>query len=141
MRVPDPLRPRVLAEDDGRVHLAFDDDRGARVIVVGLGSLAVGTLSLGWTFGWPWLGVLSVPAISVAALGLTTVVGRRTVEVHVEGGVLTADARAVRLVEVVEVRIEGHDVVLDHPDGPLRLALSGEEDEVREALRVFLSAR
>lgn len=139
--LPALLRPRVLAEADGRVHLAFDDDRGARTLVIGLGTVAVGTLSAGWTFGWPWAGVLSVPVISVVALGLTTVVGRRTVEVHVDAHGVTAEGRTLRLVEVAAVRVEGPDVVLDHPEGPLRLALSGEDEDVREALCRWLLDR
>ena len=144
MDVPAALRPRVLGDHDGRIRLALDDDRGARLVVLALGTISVATLSAGWTLGgpvWPWVGVLSVPVIAALALALAMVVGRRTVEVHVDAHAVTVAAVRLPLLELEQVRLDGSALVLDHPGGAVRVSLSGEDDEVRDALRAWLDDR
>lgn len=144
MDLPDALlAKRLTQEDRDRVHLALLDDGPARAVVLGLGTASVGTLALGWTAGgpvWPWVGVLSVPALAWVALRVAARLGGRTVEVVVERDSVTLGTERRSLRELRAVRLQGASLVLDHPDGPVTVEITGEDEDVRVALRDWLDA-
>lgn len=144
MHVPQVLRPRVVAEHEDQVRIALEDDRGARSLVLAMGTLAVGALGAGWTVGgplWPWVGLAAVPVLNVVALGLAAVVGRHSVELVLEPQALQLADRRLGLAQIERVRLEHHTLWIDGPGEPIGICVSGEEEDVRQAVLTWLIAR
>ncbi|HHO53279.1 MAG TPA: hypothetical protein ENK18_21005 [Deltaproteobacteria bacterium] len=144
MHIPQVLRPRIVAEHNGQVAVALEDDRIARTLVLSLGTLAVGTLGAGFTVGgplWPWVGLGSVPVLSLIAMGLAATVGRRTVLLILDPRTLWLAERSLELGQIQGVRLEEEMLWLDTSPEPTRICLSGEEEVVREAVVDWLRAR
>ena len=142
MNVPDLVRPRLVAQDEDGARLSIEDDRAARAVVLGMGTLSVASLSAGWLVGgpvWPWVGLVSVPALCAIALAVTLLVGRRACDLHLCVAGVRVDGVWIAWVDVQEVVFSPQRFTVRSRDAQEVVRWSGEDDGVQAALQEWIA--